>query len=115
MATATQSANTKAASNGMDRSVKDLEAQIAALKTDVSELTSTLGKLGREAGSEAKARASKAANSAKDSAYSTANAAGAEAKRYYGQAEAQVRENPAAAVGIAAGVGFLVGLVMARK
>ncbi|WP_298493497.1 DUF883 domain-containing protein [uncultured Maritimibacter sp.] len=113
MATATQTA--KNVSNGIDRSMKDLEAQIAALKSDVSELTTTLGKLGKEASAEAKSRASKAASSAKDSAYSTANAAGAQAREYYGQAEAQVRENPAAAVGIAAGVGFLVGLFMARK
>ncbi|MEC7764753.1 MAG: DUF883 domain-containing protein [Pseudomonadota bacterium] len=111
MATAAQTSNGKA----MDSHVKDLEAQIASLKTDVSSLTATLKDLTTTAGAEAKYRASSTAKKARaqgEKAYHDAQDATVAA---YRNAENQVRENPAAAVGIAAGVGFVIGLFLARK
>ena len=39
----------------------------------------------------------------------------AQLKSSYAQAETAVRDNPAAAVGIAAGVGFVLGLLSTRR
>jgi ElaB/YqjD/DUF883 family membrane-anchored ribosome-binding protein len=114
MATATSTTPTTGR-NGMDSDVKDLEAQIQKLKADVNELTTTLKDVGNSAASEYKGRAKKTAKKARAKGEKAAREAQDSAVAYYRTAEGQVRENPAAAVGIAAGIGFIVGLVLSRK
>lgn len=99
-------------SNGIDKSVKDLEAQIAALKADVSDLSGTLQNIGRDGASDLNTKARETADKLRAKGAETAQYAGEQAKVAYGQAEDQVRNNPAAAVGIAAGVGFIAGLFL---
>ncbi|WP_292019050.1 DUF883 domain-containing protein [Maritimibacter sp. UBA3975] len=115
MATATPTTTTTAGRNGMDKDVKDLQAQIEQLKGDVSELTTTLRDVGNSTAAEYKTRAKKTAKKARAKGQKAAQDAQDSAAAYYRTAEGQVRENPAAAVGIAAGVGFMVGLFLSRK
>ncbi len=44
-----------------------------------------------------------------------AHQAGSEAGEYYDEVSEMVRRQPAAALGIAAGIGFLVGIILARR
>ncbi|MGR3365127.1 MAG: DUF883 family protein [Maritimibacter harenae] len=108
-------ANAQTSSNGVDKDVKDLQDQIAQLKADVSDLTTTLKEVGNSASAEAKDRAAKKAKKARAKTEKAARDAQDSALHYYKTAEGQVRQNPATSVGIAAGVGFLVGLFLSRK
>lgn len=111
MATAT-TANGKAKSN---LSSEDLESQIAALKADVAALTGTLKGMGVQQGEALKASAMDSASALRKRGEETAAEVQKTAQEYYATAETRVRDNPAAAVGIAAGVGFLAGLILNRR
>jgi ElaB/YqjD/DUF883 family membrane-anchored ribosome-binding protein len=80
-----------------ETSVEDLSKQIDALKNDLSALTQTLADYGV-------AKSETAANAAKDKAL--------EAQLH---AEEFIRTQPATSLGLAAGLGFLVGLITARR
>lgn len=97
--------------NGMKSqnvTVDDLSDQISVLKNDIAALTNTLGAYG-------KAKTSDATKSAKHTVDELATAGRAKALETQEQAEEFIRTQPATALGIAAGVGFLVGLVTARR
>lgn len=96
-------------------SADDVRNQIAALQADVAQLTKTVGDYGRARGDEAKAAATKKAEELRLRADHLRHEAETQLKTGYAQAETAVRDNPAAAVGIAAGLGFLVGLLSARR
>ena len=95
--------------------IEDLSRQIEELKADLSGLAETLKALGvaqtRAAAEEVKGRAE------------SARAAGAQQvedlqvrlEAMLGEADKIARDRPATAMGIAAGLGFLVGLLLARR
>lgn len=93
----------------------ELSAQIEALKADIAGIAETLGALG-------KARGASLVGGAQDAAY-TLKARGEEkvaqlqqrAASMTAQAEDAVRENPQTALGIAAGLGFLFGVILSRR
>ncbi len=115
MATATSTnGNAKTAASNK-ATTDDLEAQIAALKADVAALTGTLKDMGIQKGVSLKSSAKDSAEALRKRGEDTAADLKKSAQHYYATAESQVRENPAAAIGIAAGVGFLVGLIMNRR
>lgn len=91
-----------------DVTVEDLSTQIAILKDDIAALTGSVSEFGktttRDAANQAKAAASEYANLGKEKAV--------EAQK---TAEDFIRTQPAAAMGVAAGVGFLIGLISARR
>jgi len=89
-------------------SVEDLSEQIAILKDDIATLTSTMGELG-------KATTAQAVESAKSSAADLSEAGVNKALETQEKAEEFIRTQPTTALGIAAGVGFLVGLMTARR
>lgn len=93
----------------------DIRAQIAALQSDVAELTRTVGDYGRSRGDEAKAAAARKAEELKARADMVRHDAETQLRSGYAQAETAVRDNPAAAVGLAAGVGFVLGLLSTRR
>jgi ElaB/YqjD/DUF883 family membrane-anchored ribosome-binding protein len=72
--------------------VDDLANQIDAIRAEIQSLTSTVGRI-----------ANKQINRAQDKAIETAQ-----------EAEEAIRRNPLAAVGIAAGLGFLFGVFTRR-
>jgi ElaB/YqjD/DUF883 family membrane-anchored ribosome-binding protein len=80
------------ASKRSDRDVDDLANQIDAIRAEIQSLTSTVGRV-----------ANKQINRAQDKAIETAH-----------EAEEAIRRNPLAAVGIAAGLGFLFGVFTRR-
>jgi len=94
---------------------EDLAQQMQELRDDVASLTKMLGDLTR-------AEAREAADSAKRAAHKTRESVEHEYEKLHKQAEdavhhadALIREKPAMAMGIAAGLGLLVGLMMSRK
>ncbi|KIN62939.1 DUF883 domain containing protein [Sulfitobacter noctilucicola] len=95
-------------SNKTDISVEDLSKQIELLKSDIAGLTSSVSEYtvakGTAAKDTAKAKAEELAAAGKDKAL--------EAQLH---TEEFIRTQPATALGIAAGVGFLVGMITARR
>ncbi|MBM7066862.1 YqjD family protein [Actibacterium sp. 188UL27-1] len=96
-------------------STDDVAKQISALKDDMASLTAALSNLIQTQGEAAKGRASAEidamARRGKDTAEMVAN----EAERLAAQTNDVIRQKPAMAVGIAAGVGFLIGLLSSRR
>jgi ElaB/YqjD/DUF883 family membrane-anchored ribosome-binding protein len=75
-----------------DRDADELANQIDAIRTDLQNLTSTVGRI-----------ANKQVNRVQDKAMATAN-----------EAEEAIRRNPLQAVAIAVGLGFLFGVFTRR-
>ena len=96
-------------------SVKDLSAQVEVLKSDIGRLTETIASLGKAQGrhlaEDARDRADRARGMAEEKGRELR--AGLEVRAR--EAEDYVRENPASALGIAAGFGFLVGYLTSRR
>jgi ElaB/YqjD/DUF883 family membrane-anchored ribosome-binding protein len=104
----------------------DIEDQLAALKSDIAGLTKALADYTQAQGNNLSATASDKVDAAKVKSADAAHQAAVRAEEAYlvarGKAndalaisEDAVRQNPATAVGLAAGFGFLAGLVMARR
>lgn len=96
-------------------SIDELQAQVQALKSDISVLTQTLSEYSEHEaqslkdaavrnGATLRARGEEALGQARESAITFAS-----------DAESKLRENPATSVAIATGVGFLVGMATARR
>lgn len=103
--------STQAKKNGRatsDVSVQDLSEQIQILKDDISALTSSLGDFtvdtGKQAAATAQAKAEDAAEMGRKKAIETQQ-----------KAEDFITTQPATALGLAAGIGFLVGMMTARR
>lgn len=88
-----------------------LRAQFQTLKDEIAQLTSTVGDMGRT-GVEALRSTAAGAQAAAGETLSEAKARVAGTK---GEVEAFARDKPAQAMGIAAGVGLLIGLLLARR
>ncbi|WP_407495453.1 glycine zipper domain-containing protein [Pseudooceanicola sp. MF1-13] len=121
MATAAKAQST---ANGIEKSVKnakaegdsdDIKLQLSILQEDVAELTKAMQSYGKARGSQARLAAEQTANDIKDRANQLGKDAEAQLRSGYASAETAVKDNPAAAVGIAAGVGFLLGLLTVRR
>ncbi len=94
---------------------EDLAQQIETLRADLSRIAETMGELAR-------LRAEEQAERLREARDHVGRMAEQEARRIYRQAgdameqaDEMIRERPAMAVGIAAGLGFLVGLMMSAR
>ncbi len=98
-----------------DPSVGDLAKQIETLQNDIGEITGLMAELGKaqasRLGEEAEAKAQKLKQKGEDAA----SAAQAQMEDLHAQANDFIRTQPATALGIAAGLGFLFGLLMTRR
>ncbi|WP_458792839.1 DUF883 family protein [Yoonia sp. MH D7] len=94
---------------------EDVSAQMAVLREDIANLTAAVGNYGKVQATQLKAVASQKASDVAQSGVETAAAVRRNAEIAYSDAESAVRANPAAAVGIAAGLGFLVGMIATRR
>ncbi len=83
--------------HSMQETARQLGDGLKGLRNDVSELASVVG-------GELKARVSDAAEVSRDQAHRALEAT-----------RAQVRQHPAATIGIAAGAGFVIGLLLASR
>ena len=105
MATAAQ---TRRMNGTKGATVEDLSTQIAILKDDIAALTATMGDVG-------KAKVAEASSTASATAADLAEAGRAKAVETQEKAEEFIRTQPTTALGIAAGIGFLVGLMTVRR
>lgn len=108
-------ARTSANGSGKDATVADLSAQIETLRKDLSALTGTINDLGKAKSSELKEAASDRVEMAREKGAEAAEAVTSRAKEVHEQANDFVKAQPATALGIAAGLGFLVGMLNARR
>ena len=93
----------------------DVSKQMSVLREDVSNLTELVAEYGRAQGQYAKQEAANTASAIAEAGKDAAQTAQTKAQDTFHNAEEAVRQNPTAAVGIAAGLGFLVGLIAARR
>ncbi|MEL6957519.1 MAG: hypothetical protein AAGL89_01040 [Pseudomonadota bacterium] len=129
----------RAKANGTTKefSAADLTDQIEAVKKDIAALTEIMGEMTQqeaaktkdhlskraaelrdaaaEKGAELRDAAAAKSGEVRDAAYERGGEAREQIGEYYGRAESAVREQPATAMGIAAGLGFLAGLLMSRR
>lgn len=93
----------------------DVKEQLSVLRDDIAALTSIVADFSGAKTSQVKSDVqNRAAQLAEDSAAAAAALRG-QARDQIAGAEQAVRANPGAAVGIAAGIGFIAGLLTARK
>lgn len=95
--------------------VSDLTNQMEILRRDLGSLTQTMADLGRAKGEQAAAAVKSKAYDARDVASEKAELARLQAAQLHDQANDFIRSQPATALGIAAGLGFLVGYLGSRK
>lgn len=93
----------------------DLSKQVAVLRDDIANLTAIVAEYSKAQGGHLRSMASEKASNLVDTGATAANAAKSSAKVAYSDAEDAIRNNPASAVGIAVGLGFLVGLLTSRR
>ena len=95
--------------------VGEISTQISALKADVAGLTAALGQYAKAQKNNLSNAASEGMNAVRDHAVDQMNAARQIGEKSYANAESLVRSHPAGSIAVAAGVGFLVGLVTTRR
>ena len=93
----------------------DVMEQMAILRDDLNSITVTLGELAQAKGADLTHAAQGRINEAKQKATEGVETARAQAAHLNDQANDFVRTQPAAALGIAAGLGFLIGMLSTRK
>ncbi|SDX14802.1 DUF883 family protein [Roseicitreum antarcticum] len=93
----------------------DLYEQFETLKKDMAQLTQAIGKLATSRADEAVAYAGSAREHFTDAASQRLEKAQASVNEYGTRAEGYARENPAQAMGVAAGVGFLAAMLLVRR
>lgn len=112
--------------NGKTPTSADLANQLAEVKSDLADLAKLMAEFGRgsarEVQSDVRARAEAAreqvaekVETAKETVRETYEAAHKRAEDLGAQAQDYIRSQPGTALGIAAGVGFLIGLMAARR
>lgn len=94
--------------NAKETSIEDLAAQIQTLKDDLSTLTQSLSDFGT-------AKAENAAHTAQEKAAALKAAGQDKVVEAQLHAEEFVRTQPATSLGLAAGLGLLVGMLTARR
>ncbi len=108
-------AQAKSSTSSGSASVEDLAVQIETLKGDIAGIAEILADLGTEKRAQATARVRDAASEVKAHGEQHLKDAQNYAEDLSAQATDAVRRQPAMAVGIAVGVGFLIGLVTSRR
>lgn len=93
---------------GKDVTIDELSAQIETLKNDLSTLTSTLSDYGVGKAEEVKQTAQQKAQEFKSAGRDKAIEAQLHTEEF-------VKTQPATALGLAAGLGFLVGMITSRR
>lgn len=104
------------------QTVEELNAQVAELKAQLAEMAGQMRKHGENVATELKHRGEEAidevrgrARKAYAAAADQAGVIKGRAQGYLDEADTAVRENPATSMGIAVGVGFLLGLLITRR
>ena len=94
--------------NGTAPTVADLSKQIDTLRRDLTDLTGTIADLGRS-------KSAELSDAARQKGVETAEYLGRRARDAQDQANQFVVNQPATALGLAAGAGFLIGYLSSRR
>ncbi|WP_417722088.1 DUF883 family protein [Salipiger sp.] len=97
------------------RDVDALSEQIATLRSDVSHLAELIGDIGTRKGREVRDRAEEKVQEARNAGEDALRQAGAKVSELEAGARDSIRANPLQSIGIAAGVGFLIGYLGSRR
>ena len=108
-------AQAKTALKPTDSESEQLSKQIADLKADLAAISKTLSEMGTARSDAAFESVRESALALRDQGEKALKDAQTRARDVGHQAADAVREQPAMAVGLAVGLGFLIGLVTARK
>ncbi|SFT86401.1 DUF883 family protein [Sedimentitalea nanhaiensis] len=108
-------AQTKTALKPSDGETEDLAQQLADLRADLTKITNTLAEMGSKRSEAAVESLRGSAQALRDQGEQSLKVAQARAQNVTQQAENAVRDQPAMAVGIAVGLGFLLGVITSRK
>ena len=98
-----------------DVSVEDLARQVGALREDLASIAETLRTLGLSKGKQAADAARNSAEGARAAGEAQAEELRHKLETILSEADAAARQKPATAMGIAAGFGFLIGLLLSRR
>lgn len=90
----------------------DLEAEIAALRSDIASITDTLGKMAKDTSRAAKEEVGRAKDQVLGAAEETKEKVIAEYERYEDELQSAIRERPITSVLIAAGIGYIVSKIL---
>lgn len=93
---------------------QEMAARIAELRSEIASLTKTLSSLGAEKADDYRDAAERITAEAVSASRRAFGAARSEALSLEEGLERRVRENPLKAIGVAAGVGFLLALLTRR-
>lgn len=114
MATA-KTATASAATPANDSvNARDIEADIERIRGDIATLAGTLKRYGSDKSDEYKARATAAGQDLTKISQDALNDLSNELKGYERALKTEVRKHPLQALGIAAGVGFLIAALVRR-
>lgn len=104
-------------SNGTtkDPSVSDLAKQIETIQKDLGDLTGLMKEMGKAQAAKLSDEAEAKAKELQGKGEDAAKMAREQLDSLQTQANDYIKTQPATAIGIAAGLGFLVGLVMTRR
>ena len=108
-------ANANAAAKSTREDVKELSDQIGNLKNDIAEISRTLSSLGSHTRDAAQHEIRSSVAQFHKRGAENLEKAQATAEDLGNQAADAVRNQPATAVGLAVGVGFLLGFITGRK
>ena len=108
-------AKSGAADKSTQEDVHELIEQIGTLKSDVAAIAKTLAELGTHSKEAAQAKFTNSVAQLQERGAESVEAARAGAHELGNQAAEAVRRQPATAVGLAVGVGFLLGFLTGRK
>ncbi|RFP91053.1 DUF883 family protein [Rhodobacteraceae bacterium 63075] len=108
-------ANSKTSNAAPQKDIEQLNDQIATLKQDIAEISQTLSGLGKSSRDAAGDHVRERAAHLRDAGEEQLHAARQQADVLGRQAADTVRDQPAVAVGMAVGLGFLLGFVTGRK
>lgn len=98
-----------------DTTTADLHDQIATLRADLGALTQIISDLAQAKGDEAASTVKDKIQGASDTVADQIETARLHAMDTQSKAEDFIRTQPATALGVAAGVGFLIGFLGSRK
>ena len=99
----------------VDIPMEELSAQLTAVKNDIAKLTHALGDVGKATADDVKATAAAKLETAQAKGAQGVAQVRNQAEDLHNQANEFVAKQPATALAIAAGAGFLLGFMSSRK
>jgi ElaB/YqjD/DUF883 family membrane-anchored ribosome-binding protein len=115
MVQATKTASKDTVKTAGDPGLEDLYAMMDVMKNDMQQLAKTIGEVGKAEARRATATAKEKGQHLRDAGEEQVDALRAQVESYGRQVGTSVQDNPLAALGIAAGAGFILGLLMRSR